>query len=85
MIYKKTVKGQQVLKDRSVMLSPKQRVAFILLDGQTPVHEILNTLSSMELTQEDIDRLIQDGLVEPAGHYGYEHSTVTVSNHSANI
>lgn len=71
MIYKKTAKGQQVLKDRSVLLSPKQRVAFILFDGATPVYQILATLSSMDLTQSDIDRLINDGLIEISSEYHY--------------
>ena len=64
MIYKKTAKGHQVLKDRSVLLSPKQRVAFILFDGATPLHQIMATLSSMDLSQSDINRLIDDGLIE---------------------
>lgn len=71
MIYKKTAKGQQVLKDRSVLLSPKQRVAFILFDGTTPLHQILATLSSMDLAQADIDRLINDGLIELSSEYNY--------------
>lgn len=71
MIYKKTAKGHQVLKDRSVFLSPKQRVAFILFDGNTPSHQILATLNAMNLDQTDIDHLIQNGLIELTSEYSY--------------
>ena len=77
MIYKKTAKGHQVLKDRSVFLSPKQRVAFILFDGNTPLHQILATLSAMNLDQTDIDHLIQNGLIELTSDYSYMEQIVT--------
>lgn len=40
MILVKTEAGQQVLKDRSVPLSPRQRTAFILFDGKRSVDEV---------------------------------------------
>ena len=79
MIYKKTAKGHQVLKDRSVFLSPKQRVAFILFDGSTPVHQILSTLSAMNLDQTDIDHLIQNDLIELSGQYSYMEQMTSTS------
>jgi hypothetical protein len=79
MIYKKTTKGQQVLKDRSVLLSPKQRVAFILFDGATPLQQILDTLSSMDVAQSDVDRLINDGLIEISTTYEYLDQVKTLS------
>ena len=39
--YVKTEKGQQVLKDRSVSLTPRQRSAFILCDGKHSVQQLL--------------------------------------------
>lgn len=79
MIYKKTAKGQQVLKDRSVLLSPKQRVAFILFDGTTPLHQILETLNSMDLVQSDIERLINDGLIELSTDFNYMDQVKTLN------
>jgi len=41
MILLKTEIGQQVLKDRSVRLTPRQRSAFILFDGRRSVADVL--------------------------------------------
>ena len=41
MIPAKTPAGLQVLKDRSVALSPRQRTALILIDGKRRIAEVL--------------------------------------------
>ena len=41
MIPAKTPAGLQVLKDRSVALSPRQRTALILIDGKRGIAEVL--------------------------------------------
>jgi hypothetical protein len=64
MIIMKTLAGQRVLKDRSVALSGRQRAAFILVDGKKSVAEILAATQATGVTQADIDRLIELGLVE---------------------
>ncbi len=64
MILVKTEVGQQVLKDRSVQLTPRQRSAFILFDGKRSVDEVI--ASGMGIGSEDIDHLIQSGLLVPA-------------------
>ena len=61
MILLKTEAGQQVLKDRSVRLSPRQRSAFILFDGKRSVNEVI--AAGMGITGEDIDQMIGLGLL----------------------
>ncbi|RZL62720.1 MAG: hypothetical protein EOP81_15505 [Variovorax sp.] len=61
MILLKTEAGQQVLKDRSVRLSPRQRSAFILFDGKRSVDDVI--AAGMGITGEDIDQMISLGLL----------------------
>ncbi len=65
MILVKTEAGQQVLRDRSVRLTPRQRSAFILCDGKRPLDEVLT--SGMGIGAEDIEQMIEMGLLEPLG------------------
>lgn len=65
MILFKTDKGQQVLKDRSVRLTPRQRSMFILFDGQRSVAEVLQASQG---APEDVGLMVQLGLLaQPAG------------------
>ncbi|MDI3381121.1 hypothetical protein ACFPPF_06135 [Xenophilus aerolatus] len=61
MILLKTEIGQQVLKDRSVRLTPRQRSAFILFDGRRSVADVL--AAGMGVVQEDVDQLLDLGLL----------------------
>jgi hypothetical protein len=63
MILLKTEAGQQVFRDRSVRLTPRQRSAFILFDGKRSVGEILSACAGV--AAEDIDQMIAMGLLEP--------------------
>ena len=64
----KSEAGQKVLKDRSVPLSPRQRAAFILFDGSKTVDQVLAATGAVGVTREDIDYLLQLGLLElPSG------------------
>jgi hypothetical protein len=67
MILVKTELGHQVLKDRSVALSPRQRAAFIMVDGRRTVDQILRASQAAGVTAEDIDRLVQTGVAQEAG------------------
>ena len=64
MILVKTEAGQQVLKDRSVPLSPRQRTAFILFDGKRSVDEVLAAAAG--IAREEIDQMVELGLLGPA-------------------
>jgi hypothetical protein len=41
MLIVKTESGHQVMKDRSVVLTPRQRAAFILVDGKRTLAQVL--------------------------------------------
>jgi hypothetical protein len=63
MVLCKTQHGQQVMKDRSVTLSPRQRAAFILVDGKRPLAEVLRATAGAGATAEDVEQLVRLGLV----------------------
>ncbi|RYF75543.1 MAG: hypothetical protein EOO22_04480 [Comamonadaceae bacterium] len=64
MILVKTDAGNQVLRDRSVRLTPRQRSAFILFDGKRTIDEVL--ASGMGILKEDVDHLSSLGLISAA-------------------
>lgn len=61
MIPVKTALGQQVLKDRSVALTPRQRAALIVIDGKRSIAQVLE---SAGVQPEDVSRLLELGLIE---------------------
>ncbi len=65
MILLKTQAGQQVFKDRSVRLTPRQRSAFILFDGKRSIGDVL--AAGMSIVQQDIDQMVELGLLEVVG------------------
>ncbi|MDE3246886.1 MAG: hypothetical protein KGN80_12435 [Acidobacteriota bacterium] len=67
MIFIKTEAGKQVLKERHGVLSPRQRSAFILFDGKRPLAQILETTTAMGITADDVQFMIDAGLLTPAG------------------
>ena len=66
MVLVKTEAGQQVLKDRSVALTPRQRTALILMDGKRSEAEVLAATAAGGITADDIVRLRELGLVAEA-------------------
>lgn len=63
----KTSIGQQVMKDRSVPLTPRQRAAFILVDGKRSVSELLQQTAAAGVTRQDVEQLLALGLIaDPA-------------------
>ncbi len=63
MILVKTETGLQVMKDRSVALSPRQRSAFILFDGKRTMHDVLETTGAMGISRADVEQLLALGLL----------------------
>lgn len=63
MIATKTETGLRVLKDRSVSLTPRQRAAFILIDGKRTLDEVMASTAGMGITRADIERLMASGLI----------------------
>ncbi|MDM0074149.1 hypothetical protein QTH90_07140 [Variovorax sp. J2P1-59] len=65
MILVKTEAGHQVLRDRSLRLTPRQRSAFILFDGKRSVNDVLE--AGMGIAREDIDQMVELGLLGQVG------------------
>jgi hypothetical protein len=67
MLIVKTESGHQVMKDRSVALTPRQRAAFILVDGKRTLDQVFAATAPMGVTREDVDKLFELGLImDPA-------------------
>ncbi len=62
----KTLAGQQALKERQGKLTLRQRSAFILFDGKRSVAEVLAATAPMGITQQDVQSMLDQGLLEPA-------------------
>jgi hypothetical protein len=60
MIPAKTSAGLQVLKDRSIPLTQRQRAALIVVDGKRTLADVLQ---SSGVTREEVERLFELGLV----------------------
>lgn len=70
MVLVKTQAGQDALKDRHAGLSSRQRSAFILFDGKRTMGEVLAATAAMGITQEDVQAMVAQGLLAPAGGGG---------------
>jgi hypothetical protein len=66
MLIAKTDLGQQVLKDRSVPLTPRQRSALILFDGHRTLEQVMQTTATTGVTREDVAKLFELGLIADA-------------------
>jgi len=66
MLIAKTDSGHQVMKDRSIALTPRQRAAFILVDGKRSLEQILKARAPVGVTRADIDVLFDLKLVVDA-------------------
>lgn len=60
MIPVKTNAGQQVLKDRSVNLTQRQRAALIVVDGKRSLGEVMQSSGA---SPEDVEKLFELHLV----------------------
>ena len=58
MKYSKTEAGQSAFKERSILLSARQRSAFILFDGKRTVAQVLEAAAGLGITQADIDHMM---------------------------
>ena len=55
----KTELGQTAFKERSPLISSKQRATFIIVDGKKSIDEILVAMAGMGVKREDIDYLVE--------------------------
>jgi hypothetical protein len=63
MKYAKTEAGQQAFKQRSPLLSARQRSAFILFDGVKTLEQVLAATAGLGVTQADVDHMLAQGLL----------------------
>lgn len=63
MILVKTAAGQALLAHRQGSLSPRQRSAFILFDGQRTVQQVLVMTAAMGITLDDVQTMLAQGLL----------------------
>ncbi len=61
----KTLSGQQALKERQG-ITLRQRSAFILFDGKRSLAEVLAMTAAMGITQQDVQSMLDQGLLESA-------------------
>jgi hypothetical protein len=59
----KTEAGKKAISDRSVTLSPRQRSALIIFNGQRSLDEVLTMLVGLGFTQADVDHMLSLGLL----------------------
>ena len=62
----KTETGQQAFKARSPLFSARQRTAFIMLDGNKTVEQVVAGAAGLGLTQEDVDHMLEQNFLAPA-------------------
>lgn len=63
MRYAKTTAGVLAMKDRSVVLTVKQRAALVICDAKRPLEQVLQNLAAVGSTTADLDYLKSRGLV----------------------
>ena len=74
MTVSKTALGLQVMKDRSMGLSPQQRSALILCDGKRSLEEVLRMTSGVGVTTQDMQKLLEMGLIETGSGGGAQQA-----------
>ncbi len=67
MPYTKTPLGQLAFKERSPLLSNRQRSLFLLFDGTKSVDQVLVITKALSITQADIDHLLSSGFIVSTG------------------
>ena len=63
MKYSKTELGQRAFKERSALFSSRQRLAFIMFDGEKPLDKILGDTAGLGVNQADIEHMVDQGFL----------------------
>ncbi len=79
----KTELGQQAFKERSSLLSARQRSAFIMFDGLKTTEQILQAVTGLGVTQADIDYLVLQGFLSPVAAAGVSAPAPAVASLSS--
>ena len=85
MKYTKTEVGQQAFKERSPLLTAKQRSAFILFDGAKTLDQVLAATTGIGVTQADVDHMVQSGFIaaDPSSGAGAAAPAAAADEHTA--
>lgn len=59
----KTEAGRKAISDRSITLSPRQRSALIIFNGERSLDEVLTMLVGLGFTKADADHMVSIGLL----------------------
>jgi hypothetical protein len=60
----KTEVGKKAISDRSITLSPRQRSALIIFNGERSLDDVLTMLVGLGFTKADVDHMVSLGLLE---------------------
>lgn len=60
----KTEVGKKAISDRSITLSPRQRSALIIFNGERTLDDVLTMLVGLGFTKADVDHMVSLGLLE---------------------
>jgi hypothetical protein len=75
----KTELARQVLHDRSVALSQRQRSALIMCDGKRETAAVVQATSTLGVTMDEVDKLVALGFLKEHGEQVNVSGTVPVS------
>jgi hypothetical protein len=59
----KTEAGKKAISDRAITLSPRQRSALIIFNGERSLDEVLAMLVGLGFTKADVDHMVSLGLL----------------------
>jgi hypothetical protein len=59
----KTEAGKKAVSDRSISLSPRQRSALIIFNGERSLEEVLKMVAGLGFTKADVDHMVSLGLL----------------------
>jgi hypothetical protein len=62
----KTEAGKKAISDRTITLSPRQRSALIIFNGERSLEDVLKMVAGLGFTQDDVDHMVSLGLLVEA-------------------
>lgn len=79
MPYIKTDEGQLAFKQRSALLSTRQRSAFIMFDGQKSVQQVVTATAGLGVNQADVDQMLAHGFLKENAATGVADATAATA------
>lgn len=79
MAYIKTEEGQLAFKQRSALLSARQRSAFIMFDGQKSVQQVVTATAGLGVSQADVDQMLAHGFLKENAATGVADATAATA------